>query len=233
MRRILGGCAGTTLVELLVAMALMAMLAVSGIALLRPSLAAFGRVRQHTDGELAAQAVLDQLRGELVEAQGFLRLAQAGEDPELVFTDPGKRQEGNALYFGTDAGVMVLLDAGAVPETELQAPESAQSMAGPLEAGSLHCRRFVRDEDGGWQMGESSHRLAWSCTRLLPDTVYEGGTLALCFSVAACREEEDADGIRFSRIQALEVEVRISRGEETVAVRSAVVPLPKEPCLIQ
>lgn len=233
MRRSLGGCAGTTLVELLVAMALMAMLTASAIMLIRPTLAAFARARQYTDGELAAQAVLDQLRGELVEAQGFLRLVQADSDPERVFTDSEVQQAGNALYFGTDAGMMVLLDAGAVPETELQAPEAGQDTVGPLEAGTLHCRRFLRAGEGGWQMGEASHRLAWSCTQLLPDAVYEGGTLALYFSVAACREEEDADGTRFSRIQALEVEVRISRGEETVAARSAVIPLPKEPCLVE
>lgn len=233
MRRLWRGCAGTTLVELLVAMALMAMLTASAIMLIRPTLAAFERARQHTDGALAAQAVLDQLRGELVEAQGFLRLAQAGADPELVFSDSAKRREGNALYFGTDAGVMVLLDAGAVPETELQAPEAEQNKVEPMEAGTLHCRRFVRAEGDGWQMGEASHRLAWSCTQLLPDVVYGGGTLALRFSVAACREEENTDGTRCSRVQALDVEVRIFRGEETVAVRNAVIPLPKEPCLIE
>lgn len=222
---------GTTLAELLVAMALMAVLATTAIALIRPAFSAYRQIRKQEDARLVAQAVLDALRGELLEAQGYLCFASAGEDPALVFEAPGQERQGSALFFGSAAGTAVLLDAGAVPQTLLQAPGESDQLIGPVAVGTLHRREFLRDEAGQWQISGTDGWTAWSCAELLPAQFYGDCTVTLAFSLGTCRQETQPDGAVTDRVQTVVAEVSVWKGEEELAHRTAILPLPKEPCL--
>lgn len=224
---------GTTLAEVLVAMALMAVLAALAVALVRPTISIYRRTRIREDAQVIAQAVLDQLRGELMDAQGFLCLAAAGEDPEQVFENAGQETQANALFFASSSGTVVLLDAGAVAETALRAPDSAGPSAGPIALGTLHRREFLRDEAGQWQTGQPGAREAWSCVELLSAQFYGGSTIALHFSVGHCDEIPQEGGKSILRVQTLMAEVSVLYGEQVVAQHEAVLPLPKEPQLWQ
>ncbi len=222
---------GTTLAEVLVAMALMAILAASAVSLVRPTFSIYQKYWSRETARTIAQAVLDQLRGELLDAQGFLCLVPAGEDPDLVFTAGENPAQGNALFFQSTAGTLVLLDAGAVEQTALQAPQSDEGTVGPLTAGTLHRREFLREESGQWQTGEPDARQAWSCVELLPQTFYEDNTITLEFSVASSEEDLAQEGLL--RVQALTAEVSVWCDGRVVAQRTAVLPLPKKPMLWQ
>ena len=109
---------GTTLVELMVCLVLLALLGVAAVTLVKPSAEAYISVQQLTRAQNLADALTETIRGELANADGTLAIVEAATNNDTrdsVFT-VGRSTQGSALLFTVENNYVEVLDAGYVPE---------------------------------------------------------------------------------------------------------------------
>ena len=68
---------GTTLVELIVCMVLLAIFTLAAVTLIQPSAQAYMDIQQQTRAQNLADALIETIRGEVLEANGYIRLPTA------------------------------------------------------------------------------------------------------------------------------------------------------------
>lgn len=144
---------GTTLVELMVSITLLAILSLAATTLIAPCVKAYVTVQQQTRAQTLADALVENLRLELETAAGELSFVNASAtDPDTVYqslvTDEKARPaQGSALQYSVYPSHIALLDAGAVPELKMKQPNGTDKevLSGDkaqARAGYLHMRYY-------------------------------------------------------------------------------------------
>lgn len=71
---------GTTLVELIVCMVLLAIFTLAAVTLIQPSAQAYMDIQQQTRAQNLADALIETIRGEVLEANGYIRFTDGATD---------------------------------------------------------------------------------------------------------------------------------------------------------
>ena len=163
---------GTTLVELIVCMVLLALFTLAAVTLIQPSAQAYMDIQQQTRAQNLADALIETIRGEVMDANGYIRFTNGdatGSNLDTVFDKQSSYSDGTALEFSIYPNHIELIDKDCVPGN-LQKEDSTvlldEKQAAELN-GYLHMR-FYRDSRiggkygnpqgrvGGWQHGGHS-----------------------------------------------------------------------------
>lgn len=141
---------GTTLVELIVCMVLLAIFTLAAVTLIQPSAQAYMDIQQQTRAQNLADALIETIRGEVLEANGYIRFTDGAtdlNDLDSVFASKGDDySEGTALEFSVYPNHIELIDKDCVPMltktdgTPLLTADQANALNGYLHM------RFYRDE---------------------------------------------------------------------------------------
>lgn len=200
---------GSTLTELIVSMALTAILGLTVIALVHPVAELMLRTRQRTYAQYLADALLDALRQELLSADDTLCFADASEP----FAAAEAADAGDALAWRQSDGIVKLLEAGAAEPT--------------AEAGCLRIH--------SWAAGTllSGATLNDPFRTPCPPESYLGlkiGTLQ--FAARGLQTEPDGELDAETHLTSLEVTLTIiDAAGNTLCTGQAILPLPGTPRL--
>lgn len=146
---------GTTLVELMVSITLLAILSLAATTLIAPCVKAYVTVQQQTRAQTLADALVENLRLELETAAGeisFVNASVSATETDTVYktlvteTTPRPAQ-GSALQYSVYPSHIALLDAGVVPELKMKQPDGTNKVVldaakGQARAGYLHMRYY-------------------------------------------------------------------------------------------
>ena len=146
---------GTTLVELMVSITLLAILSLAATTLIAPCVKAYVTVQQQTRAQTLADALVENLRLELETAAGeisFVNASASATETDTVYktlvteTIPRPAQ-GSALQYSVYPSHIALLDAGAVPQLLMKQPDGTNKEVlsgdkGQARAGYLHMRYY-------------------------------------------------------------------------------------------
>ena len=91
---------GTTLVELIVCMVLLSLFTLAAVTLIQPSAQAYMDIQQQTRAQNLADALIETIRGEVLEANGYIRFTDGATDLnnlDSVFASKGNDIQNNAL----------------------------------------------------------------------------------------------------------------------------------------
>lgn len=146
---------GTTLVELMVSITLLAILSLAATTLIAPCVKAYVTVQQQTRAQTLADALVENLRLELETAAGeisFVNASVSATETDTVYktlvteTTPRPAQ-GSALQYSVYPSHIALLDAGVVPELKMKQPDGTYKEVlsgdkGQARAGYLHMRYY-------------------------------------------------------------------------------------------
>lgn len=144
---------GTTLVELMVSITLLAILSLAATTLIAPCVKAYVTVQQQTRAQTLADALVENLRLELETAAGEISFVNAdATDPgevykSLVTETTHRPAQGSALQYSVYPSHIALLDAGVVPELKMKQPDGTNKVVldtakGQARAGYLHMRYY-------------------------------------------------------------------------------------------
>lgn len=144
---------GTTLVELMVSITLLAILSLAATTLIAPCVKAYVTVQQQTRAQTLADALVENLRLELETAAGELCFVNASAtDPNTVYqslvtNEKPSPAQGSALQYSVYPSHIALLDAGAVPTLKMKQPDGTDkevlsSDKAQERAGYLHMRYY-------------------------------------------------------------------------------------------
>lgn len=145
---------GTTLVELMVSITLLAILSLAATTLIAPCVKAYVTVQQQTRAQTLADALVENLRLELETAAGEISFVNAsktdtGEVYKTLVTETTLRPaQGSALQYSVYPSHIALLDAGAVPALKMKPSDGTadkevlDAAKGQARAGYLHMRYY-------------------------------------------------------------------------------------------
>lgn len=145
---------GTTLVELMVSITLLAILSLAATTLIAPCVKAYVTVQQQTRAQTLADALVENLRMELETAAGEISFVNASATETdtvyktLVTQETLRPAQGSALQYSVYPSHIALLDAGAVPRLLMKQPNDAADKVvldadkGQARAGYLHMRYY-------------------------------------------------------------------------------------------
>ena len=148
---------GTTLVELMVSITLLAILSLAATTLIAPCVKAYVTVQQQTRAQTLADALVENLRLELETAAGELCFVNASATESdtvyqsLVTNEKPRPAQGSALQYSVYPSHIALLDAGAVPELKMKQPDGTgkEVLSGDKakeRAGYLHMRYYSTEQ---------------------------------------------------------------------------------------
>lgn len=144
---------GTTLVELMVSITLLAILSLAATTLIAPCVKAYVTVQQQTRAQTLADALVENLRLELETAAGEISFVNASATETdtvyktLVTQETHRPAQGSALQYSVYPSHIALLDAGVVPELKMKQPDGTNKVVldaakGQARAGYLHMRYY-------------------------------------------------------------------------------------------
>ena len=112
MMRVLKNKKGTTLVELVVCMVLLSLFTLAAVTLIQPSAQAYMDIQQQTRAQNLADALIETIRGELLNANGYIRFADGATDNnfDTVFDKKSGVSSGTALEFSVYPNHIELID---------------------------------------------------------------------------------------------------------------------------
>ena len=114
MKQRLKNQSGTTLVELIVCMVLLAIFTLAAVTLIQPSAQAYMDIQQQTRAQNLADALIETIRGEVLEANGYIRFTDGATDLnnlDSVFASKGNDySKGTALEFSVYPNHIELID---------------------------------------------------------------------------------------------------------------------------
>lgn len=160
---------GTTLVELMVSITLLAILSLAATTLIAPCVKAYVTVQQQTRAQTLADALVENLRLELETAAGELCFVDASATypdtvyQSLVTNEKPRPAQGSALQYSVYPSHIALLDAGAVPTLKMKQPDGTDKEVlrgdkAQARAGYLHMRYYstaqtAQDTQAGYVYG--------------------------------------------------------------------------------
>lgn len=239
MMRVLKNKRGTTLVELVVCMVLLSLFTLAAVTLIQPSAQAYMQVQQQTRAQNLADALIETIRGELLNANGYIRFADGaknGEDINKVFLPKTGVSSGSALEFNVNSNYIELIDKDKVPAltkadgTQLLSEETANELDG-----YLHMRFYQQEEVKSAKSNPPSY-VAYAYTTAYPKDAYMGMFISDLQFYA--RSYTKAEGEKYAHVTALTVVLTVAQKDAQgkavpLCTQKAIVPLPGAPVYIE
>ena len=230
---------GTTLVELMVCLVLLALFGTAAVTLVKPCAEAYIEVQQLTRAQNLADALTETIRGELADADGTISIVNAATNDETagnIFVEGARLTEGNALRFTVESNYTEILDAGYVPKltaTTLTADNttSTKVLYDPdddtfAELNRYLHMRFYKQTEGG--DGKKKEYTTYAYTTAYPNKDYMGLIVSnLEFYARGWKEEKETGKICLT---SLSMQLTVAKPDGTpVYTQTAVIPLPGAP----
>lgn len=246
MMRVLKNKRGTTLVELVVCMVLLSLFTLAAVTLIQPSAQAYMQVQQQTRAQNLADALIETIRGELLNANGYIRFADGATDSNLdkVFDPKTGVSSGTALEFNVNSNYIELIDKDKVPAltkadgTQLLSQETANELDG-----YLHMRFYLQEKDTykpqhkvTLENGTDLPNVAYAYTTAYPKDAYMGMFISDLQFYA--RSYTKAEGEKYAHVTALTVVLTVAQKDAQgkavpLCTQKAIVPLPGAPVYIE
>lgn len=199
-QRILRTRSGTTLTEMLVALALISIM----LAMAAAALASASRIFIKIQRTQYAQSILDtamtELRGIARGACGYVKIYSADdidENGEITNTAAGS-DTGTALEFVNEEGYVVLVTTDGCGKTTLYIGDSPVSTADAVESGRLLTRYYFRGSSGTYTNSQSGTPAARAVAAVFGDGFYMSNYLEVTYTFP----EDIKDGSTVSSITA-------------------------------
>ena len=239
MMRVLKNKRGTTLVELVVCMVLLSLFTLAAVTLIQPSAQAYMQVQQQTRAQNLADALIESIRGELLNANGYIRFADGaknGEDINKVFLPKTGVSSGSALELNVNSNYIELIDKDKVPAltkadgTQLLSEETANELDG-----YLHMRFYQQEEVKSAKSNPPSY-VPYAYTTAYPKDAYMGMFISDLQFYA--RSYTKAEGEKYAHVTALTVVLTVAQKDAQgnavpLCTQKAIVPLPGAPVYIE
>lgn len=226
---------GTTLVELMVCLVLLALFGTAAVTLVKPCAEAYIEVQQLTRAQNLADALTETIRGELADADGTISIVNAATNDETagnIFVEGARLTEGNALRFTVESNYTEILDAGYVPKLEQQSKNAEgnivkKTLYDPADDtfaslnSYLHMRFYKQDGN------------IYAYTTAYPNGDYMGLAISNLKFYARGWEQDDKTGQVY--LTSLTVQFTLVKGNDDtpnptpVYTQTAVIPLPGAP----
>ena len=246
MMRVLKNKRGTTLVELVVCMVLLSLFTLAAVTLIQPSAQAYMQVQQQTRAQNLADALIETIRGELLNANGYIRFADGATDGDLdkVFGTKAGVSSGTALEFSVYPNHIELIDKDKVPAltkadgTQLLNEETANELDS-----YLHMRFYLQEKDTYKPQhevvtleGGKLPYVAYAYTTAYPKDAYMGMFISDLQFYA--RSYTKAEGEKYAHVTALTVVLTVAQKDAQgnavpLCTQKAIVPLPGAPVYIE
>ena len=237
MTTLLNNKKGTTLVELMVCLVLLALFGTAAVTLVKPCAEAYIEVQQLTRAQNLADALTETIRGELADADGTIAIVNAATESDAdsannIFIKDARMTEGTALRFTVESNYTEVLDAGYVPKLIQPSKNAEDGSPGktlydpeddsyaPLDR-YLHMRFYK--EDGKF----------YAYTTAYPNSDYMGLAISNLKFYARGWEQDDKTGQVY--LTSLTVQFTLVKGNDDtpnptpVYTQTAVIPLPGAP----
>ena len=240
---------GTTLVELIVCLVLLALFGTAAVTLVKPCAEAYIEVQQLTRAQNLADALTETIRGELADADGTISIVNAATDKgtkDDIFKT-ARLTEGTALRFTVENNYVEVLDAGYVPmlynmevgSSYIYSPPTATggTTSAPLE-NYLHMRFYKLDgttikHSRPAASGKNEVDCVYAYTTAYPNGDYMGLIISdLKFYARGWEREKDTGKVRLT---SLSMQLTIAKpssdgvASTPVYTATAVIPLPGAP----
>lgn len=141
---------GTTLVELIVCMVLLSILTLAAVTLIRPSAQAYRDIQLQTRAQNLADALIETIRGEVLDANGYIRFTNGATDSanlDSVFDAQTSYSDGTALEFSVYPNHVELIDKDLVPALKNSKGKDLLTQAQAEELnGYLHMRFYQQEQ---------------------------------------------------------------------------------------
>lgn len=238
MMRVLKNKRGTTLVELVVCMVLLSLFTLAAVTLIQPSAQAYMQVQQQTRAQNLADALIETIRGELLNANGYIRFADGatGNDFDTVFDKKSGVSSGTALEFSVYPNHIELIDKDKVPALTKAdgTPLLSQETANELD-GYLHMRFYQQEEVKSAKSNPPSY-VPYAYTTAYPKDAYMGMFISDLQFYA--RSYTKAEGEKYAHVTALTVVLTVAQKDAQgnavpLCTQKAIVPLPGAPVYIE
>lgn len=246
MMRVLKNKRGTTLVELVVCMVLLSLFTLAAVTLIQPSAQAYMQVQQQTCAQNLADALIETIRGELLNANGYIRFADGATDItnlDTVFEGKTGVSSGSALEFSVYPNHIELIDKDKVPAltkadgTPLLSEETANELDG-----YLHMRFYLQEKNiykpqhKVTSEGTDLPNVAYAYTTAYPKDAYMGMFISDLQFYA--RSYTKAEGEKYAHVTALTVVLTVAQKDAQgnavpLCTQKAIVPLPGAPVYIE
>lgn len=243
---------GTTLVELIVCLVLLSIFTLAAVTLIQPSAQAYIEVQQQTRAQNLADALIETIRGDVLDANGYIRFTDGATDPnnlDAVFAAK-TGSDGTALEFSVYPNHVELIDKDLVPALTdaKQNPLLTAQEADDLN-GYLHMRFYQQEKDTYTplhilkekQEGTDTETvlqpfIAYNYTTAYPRNAYMGMYISDLHFYA--RSWTKADGEKYAHITALTVVLTVAKQDAAgnsvpLCTQKAIVPLPGAPVYIE
>lgn len=239
MMRVLKNKRGTTLVELVVCMVLLSLFTLAAVTLIQPSAQAYMQVQQQTRAQNLADALIETIRGELLNANGYIRFADGATDItnlDTVFEGKTGVSNGTALEFNVNSNYIELIDKDKVPAltkadgTQLLSLDAANELDG-----YLHMRFYQQEEVKSAKSNPPSY-VPYAYTTAYPKDAYMGMVISDLQFYA--RSYTKAEGEKYAHVTALTVVLTVAQKDAQgnavpLCTQKAIVPLPGAPVYIE
>lgn len=238
MMRVLKNKRGTTLVELVVCMVLLSLFTLAAVTLIQPSAQAYMQVQQQTRAQNLADALIETIRGELLNANGYIRFADGATDNnfDTVFDKKTGVSSGTALEFSVYPNHIELIDKDKVPVltkadgTQLLSQDAANELDGYLHM------RFYQQEEVKSAKSNSPSYVPYAYTTAYPKDAYMGMFISDLQFYA--RSYTKAEGEKYAHVTALTVVLTVAQKDAQgnavpLCTQKAIVPLPGAPVYIE
>ena len=239
MMRVLKNKRGTTLVELVVCMVLLSLFTLAAVTLIQPSAQAYMQVQQQTRAQNLADALIETIRGELLNANGYIRFADGATDItnlDTVFEGKTGVSSGTALEFSVYPNHIELIDKDKVPALTKAdgTPLLSQEAASELD-GYLHMRFYQQEEVKSAKSNPPSY-VPYAYTTAYPKDAYMGMFISDLQFYA--RSYTKAEGEKYAHVTALTVVLTVAQKDAQgnavpLCTQKAIVPLPGAPVYIE
>ncbi|WP_417339415.1 PilW family protein [Gemmiger sp.] len=230
---------GTTLVELVVCMVLLSLFTLAAVTLIQPSAQAYMQVQQQTRAQNLADALIETIRGELLNANGYIRFADGATDItnlDTVFEGKTGVSNGTALEFNVNSNYIELIDKDKVPAltkadgTQLLSLDAANELDG-----YLHMRFYQQEEVKSAKSNPPSY-VPYAYTTAYPKDAYMGMFISDLQFYA--RSYTKAEGEKYAHVTALTVVLTVAQKDAQgkavpLCTQKAIVPLPGAPVYIE
>lgn len=239
MMRVLKNKRGTTPVELVVCMVLLSLFTLAAVTLIQPSAQAYMQVQQQTRAQNLADALIETIRGELLNANGYIRFADGATDItnlDTVFEGKTGVSNGTALEFNVNSNYIELIDKDKVPAltkadgTQLLSLDAANELDG-----YLHMRFYQQEEVKSAKSNPPSY-VPYAYTTAYPKDAYMGMFISDLQFYA--RSYTKAEGEKYAHVTALTVVLTVAQKDAQgkavpLCTQKAIVPLPGAPVYIE
>lgn len=246
MMRVLKNKRGTTLVELVVCMVLLSLFTLAAVTLIQPSAQAYMQVQQQTRAQNLADALIETIRGELLNANGYIRFADGatGNNFDTVFDPKAGVSSGTALEFSVYPNHIELIDKDKVPALTKAdgTPLLSLDAANELD-GYLHMRFYLQEQNTykpqhevTLEGGTNLPNVAYAYTTAYPKDAYMGMVISDLQFYA--RSYTKAEGEKYAHVTALTVVLTVAQKDAQgkavpLCTQKAIVPLPGAPVYIE